>query len=717
METIGATDRDYLQQLDRMLSATSRERRQRLATYVRRYISPLIVEELFEQGALSLLMGDREIPQATVIIADVRGFTPQTLDYERRGRSLRRVAELLERFFDYSLETVFEYKGVMGEFLGDKFMAIFGMPSPRPDDTDRALMAAMEIYDNAFRLNRHLRMTRQHHLTFDIGIGISIGGPVWFGDIGSDWRRELTLIGTAINLASRAEEMTKTEEFYDTLGYNIVLTKDSVDNLSLEVKSHLKLKAFPPRRLRGLGENEYHLFKLISHDQEGMPILRERIDTATLAAVDAIAQTIESVQEREDALHLEMTMQDIGQAISSSLQLDDILESVLDGIQIFLHATTASLLLIEEGSDRLRFKAVRPRENLPMLQSIEDRLGLGIGIAGYVAEKGEPLCLSDAQTDSRFFSRADEKTGFQTRSVLCTPIKLEGTIIGVIQVIDNQAGKFGMEDLRVLQAVAAFTASAIRNARYHTQVADAELLVSMSVVTSDIAHKLKNDVGLIQWVSQSLLEKLAEPGADLDEAVLHRKLKRIRERAKQLMDAMDEIRYPFSELKLEETDLRDLLESALESVLVKSSQTELIDIQRNYQELPLIMTDKARVSGVFFKVIENAIKAMEESSRKVLTLELWRPESSRVRIGIADTGPGIPPEKKPHLFRPVPRQIDNQGEAKGEGWGYGLWSSRLSIQSLGGGIFLDEVHSNGTRMIIDLPLKPLERIEDDGESR
>ena len=86
---LAGTDQEYLQQLDRMIAAASSERRQRLATYVRRYMSPLLVEELFEHGQLGVLMEEREIPQATVVIADVRGFTPQTLDYELKGRSLQ----------------------------------------------------------------------------------------------------------------------------------------------------------------------------------------------------------------------------------------------------------------------------------------------------------------------------------------------------------------------------------------------------------------------------------------------------------------------------------------------------------------------------------------------------------------------------------------------------------------------------------------------------
>jgi class 3 adenylate cyclase/signal transduction histidine kinase len=699
------TDRERQEELDKLITRAPREACQRLATYIRRYMSPALIEELFEKGQLGVLMEGREVKRAVVIIADVRGFTPHTLDYEMRGRSLQRVSELLQRFFDDALKTIFEYKGVMGEFSGDKFMAIFGVPFSRPDDIDRAILAAIEIYDNVRKLNRDLLMRRQHHLRFDIGIGISTGGPVWIGDIGSAWRREWTMIGTTINLASRVEELTKSDEFLTAEGCNIVLTRATVDGLSSEVKNNIDLKEFPSRTLRGLGEIEYHLYKIIKYDKGKMPVLRIRIDSGTQAIVDAIAQSVESAQEREDTFRLGLTMQEIGQAISSSLNLDDILESVMDGVQRFLYATTASLLLIEEGTNHLRFKAVRPKENLPILQSFEDNLVIGTGIVGYVAETGESLCLPDAQNDPRFYSRPDTKTGFQTRSVLCAPIKTEDKIIGVIQVIDNQPGKFSQDDLRILEAIAAFAVSAIRNAQQYAAVSDAETVAAMGVLTSDMAHTIKSHVGLICWITESLLGKLGDQSGGPDVASLRIKLKRIKSNAEKTLAMMEEIRYPFSDLSLEKVDLRDLLESALESVLAKSEQQDSIIVERRYIEIPEIITDKARLSAVFVKVMENAIGVMESSSRKVLTIEMLQPKPSRVRVGISDTGPGIPPEHRAQLFRLTSKQVSEKLSSESRGWGYGLWSSRIVMRNLGGAIFLDEVYLSGTRMIIELPME------------
>jgi signal transduction histidine kinase/class 3 adenylate cyclase len=714
------SDQDFIQELDRILSSAKRDARQRLATYVRRYMSPLLINELFEQGKLGILMQSMEIPIATVMIADIRGYTPQTSLHGRTGRGLQSVADLLQDFFVDALETVFEYKGVMGEFSGDKFMAIFGIPFLESNDADRAVLAAMEIYENAVELNRKSRIERQHYLTFDIGIGVSTGGPVWIGDIGSDWRRELTMIGNVINAASRIEELTKEEEIANIQSnYNIIVSSSTLENLSKKLKSHMDLHELAPRRLRGLGETPYQSFKITDYRGKSHIVQRERINTATQRVVDAIAQKIESIQEREDAVRLGKTLQDIGQGISSSLDLDIILESVMDSIQNFLSASTASLLLIEEGTNRLSFKAVRPKENLSKLKEFEDKLMIGTGIVGYVAQTGESLCLPDAQKDTRFYSRPDAKTGFETRSVLCTPIVLDNKTVGVIQVIDNHTDMFDKQNLNVLEVIAAFTASAIRNARQHAQVTQAETLAAMSIVTSDIAHQLKNDIGLIKIRSQSLLSKLGA-GQQVDLQKLDEALQFMVRKSDHLMSTMEEIRHPFTDLNPEKTDIREVLDSTIDSVLAKGENAKTenepkIRIHRQYEDCPEIMIDKARLISLFYKIMENSVRALENSKEnegskeKEITIQL-RVLMNAIEVKIADTGPGIPPEMRPDLFQLISPK-SNREEATSTQWGYGLWSSRLFVQSLGGKIFLDEDYSGGTCIVIQLPNSHTDLVE------
>lgn len=712
------TDLERLEQLDRLISRASTEARQRLSTYVRRYMSPLLIEQLFEEGQLGTLMDEGEVSRVTVIICDIRGFTPQTVAYERRANNLRAVAELLERFFDDAVETIFAYKGVMGELSGDGFMAVFGLPLPQPDDVDRAVLASLDIYDNSVRLNRHLRLNRQHFLNFDVGMGLSTGGPIWVGDIGSDWRREWTMIGTTINLASRVEELTKEEEFSNVPGANILLSEPTVDGLSAVISKQLELVSFPARTMRGIGTTEHRIYKIGNVRPANLPALRSRIDSATLAVVDAIAQSIETVQERSDTFRLGNTMQAIGEAIASSLNLDDILESVLDGVQRFLFATTASILLVDEGSRHLRFKAVRPKTNLDKLRMVEmDLLVGGSSIVGHVASTGQSLLLSDAREDTRFFSKADNKTGFQTRSVLCTPIRLDEVVIGVVQVIDNQPGKFSKEDLRVLEAIAAFAASAIRNARQFAAISEAETMAAMGVLTSDMAHRIKNDVGMVKVVTERLLQQLDQE-AEIERPYLRSKLTKIRANVDSTLRMTDEIRYPFTDLVLAAVPVRVLLEEALDAVVKRIGAVAPVEIRRHYQDLPPVHADRDRLFAVFEKVLENAFGAMRDSEKRMLTLSIDYGQSGHemARVCITDTGPGIPPELQSRLFRLTRRPSDRRGDKSTGGWGYGLWSSSMFLRSLGGSISLDQAYANGTRILIDLPFAPADESDQQGDS-
>src|SRR4030095_13973689 len=73
-------------------------------------------------------------------------------------------------------------------------------------------------------------------------------------------------------------------------------------------------------------------------------------------------------------------------------------------------------------------------------------LAVGEGIAGTVAATGEPSVVRAAETDPRVARRVDAQTGFQTRSILCVPIRFRGRVTGVIQVLNKHAGSFTQQD-------------------------------------------------------------------------------------------------------------------------------------------------------------------------------------------------------------------------------------------------------------------------------
>ena len=580
-------DQKRLHQLDTILRTSSRHGRQRLSTYFRRYLSPLIIEELFNNGQLEILTRDLEVNQVTVISGDVQGFTPHTKLAEQRGFGVSHVADTLAVFYSDVIETVFEYGGVMGEFSGDGFMAFFGIPTGKPDDADRAVLAAIDIYCSAARLNRSLKINRRHHLSFDIGLGIHSGGPIWIGDLGTRWRRELSIIGSVLNASSRIEELTRNREFAEVEGHNIIVSGACIEKLSDPLREHLLLEDFPARPLRGLGEENYSLSKLIGEKSSQRPgETRYRIDQATRETVNAIAQLVESVQERENSGHLQNIIRDIGYAITSSVEIDTILESVLKVVYSFLNASTASIFLCEEKSEHLKVSAVRPYKYYEQLQSLE--FIIGEGIVGYVAQTQESVLIDDTRDDERFNSIADSMTGYQTRSVLCVPIVAADTLIGVLQVLDDQPSKFTVEDLHILESMAFFAASAFRiEAQYkqNRQVAEtiieAATVAELSFTAKGHSDRLKLQAQRIRSVSSELRNLLKE-GISLDIGTLNKILSEIEGSVESVLSIS--------------TELNDtsLIDNAGE--LPSNSQTDLANSEKEQKSNNQYLGHRKRIS-------------------------------------------------------------------------------------------------------------------------
>jgi diguanylate cyclase (GGDEF)-like protein len=96
---------------------------------------------------------------------------------------------------------------------------------------------------------------------------------------------------------------------------------------------------------------------------------------------------------------------------------------------------------------------------------------MGEGIAGTVAQTGEPILLPDVSRDPRFSQKIDELTGFVTRSLICLPLKIQESVIGVIEVVNPEdESLFDEQAMPVLSIVADFVAIAIENARVHRKM-------------------------------------------------------------------------------------------------------------------------------------------------------------------------------------------------------------------------------------------------------
>jgi len=171
------------------LRATERER-----TNLARFFSPQLVDQLVE---IDEPLSVARYQPAAVMFVDVVGFT----DYCAGMKPAAVIAFLRDLLATLS-DSVFAHDGIIDKFLGDGFLAVFGPPMSSPHNATNAARCALDIQRRVERWNE------QHHRTGDAAIRMAIGihyGDVVQGDIGSDKRMELTVVGGTVNIASRIE--------------------------------------------------------------------------------------------------------------------------------------------------------------------------------------------------------------------------------------------------------------------------------------------------------------------------------------------------------------------------------------------------------------------------------------------------------------------------------------------------------------------------------
>jgi len=161
-------------------------------------------------------------------------------------------------------------------------------------------------------------------------------------------------------------------------------------------------------------------------------------------------------------------LREISTWVSSVEDVDQVLELIIETATKMMSAKASSLLLVDQKTKHLYFK-VATGDKKDDVKKYE--LPLGQGIAGHVAETGEPLLIPDVRKDPRWFKEISESIGFQTRSIVCVPMKIGGEIIGVVEIIDKTDGTpIRKTDIKLLTVFADLAAMAIGSARKFANV-------------------------------------------------------------------------------------------------------------------------------------------------------------------------------------------------------------------------------------------------------
>ena len=167
-----------------------------------------------------------------------------------------------------------------------------------------------------------------------------------------------------------------------------------------------------------------------------------------------------------EAAHRLTLLYEVAEQVNSTLELAECLDRIIDGAYRIFAAEKVSLMLLDESSNELRICAAR---NVPEQVMAETRVALGEGLAGKVAQSGEPLMVSDLEDDPRF--RRKSKQQYRTGSFAIMPLVHRDRVLGVINLTNRADGtSFTEEDQALLRALTNQAAIAIANARLVAQI-------------------------------------------------------------------------------------------------------------------------------------------------------------------------------------------------------------------------------------------------------
>jgi adenylate cyclase len=172
------------------------EEERKIRARMERYHSPAVVDEIV-RGSIAADEEQIRTAEVSILFADISGFT--TVSETKKPEE---VAEFLSHFFSCAVESIFAYGGTLDKFIGDAVMAFFGAPIPQEDHADRAVLAALMMQRLVGEWNAERDKVGLPPVLIRIGIN---SGPAVVGNVGTEKRVDYTVLGSAVNIASRLE--------------------------------------------------------------------------------------------------------------------------------------------------------------------------------------------------------------------------------------------------------------------------------------------------------------------------------------------------------------------------------------------------------------------------------------------------------------------------------------------------------------------------------
>ncbi len=426
-----------------------------------------------------------------------------------------------------------------------------------------------------------------------------------------------------------------------------------------------------------------------------------------------------STERLEDLVFKLGTLNDMVEMAARIPKIEDLLTHVLDRTMRAVSATIGSIMLLDHERQVLRIAVGRGPGNHERPR-VEVRVGEGI--AGKVVEMGEAVLVEDIEKDPRFAKVNDPKYG--SGSFICMPLRVGDRIVGVVNLARKESPgasssqTFASTDLQFLNALMTYTAYAVDNARLFEEarqaaqrleevVADQKLrltlaqqqmvqaakLSALGELVAGVAHELNNPLTVLLGTADMIETEASES--------IQRHVRLMREALDSAQHVVRGLLTFGRQMPLQKTrvDLNDLTERVLALTFGELHVAEVSIHKELAAGLPLVWADANQLQQVLVNLITNAKQAMAGTpGERRLTISASRAGADRVRIRVADTGPGIPADTLGKVFDPFVT-------TKSDGTGLGLSISYGIVREHGGTLSADSPPGRGATFTIELPIE------------
>ncbi len=387
----------------------------------------------------------------------------------------------------------------------------------------------------------------------------------------------------------------------------------------------------------------------------------------------------------------------VSQAVSRSLELQEIIASALDKVAESLKVESGCVHILENDRLVLEGHFGLTRQLAAKMESV----AVGEGVTGGVFKQTEPIIVTKIAESADFILLSLAAEGYQSYAGI--PLSVVGENIGVIGVATRSEHCFNPGEITLLTSIGREIAIAVRNAQLYEEASSVKALMKLDAMRTEfltnVSHELRTPLAVIKGSASSLLQ----PDVDFDKQTWCDFLQSIDKDADALTRLVDDLlmmsrlEVGALEVKKEPHNLAEVVDSVRDRLNRLTAKHKLhVNIPA---DLPPVMVDNGRIGEVLTNLVENAVKYSADGTR--ITIEA-SPNSQDVLVSVIDEGTGIPAELHQKVFNRF-FQMENHKRGNRMGTGLGLSICRGIIEAHGGQIWVESEVGRGAKFSFTLP--------------